>query len=217
LHLLIKCSRRSYFWQVTTDADQVIAGLFAAGEVIGGIHGDNRLGGSSLLDCVVYGRIAGQSAARYQLSNFVSGAVPSGGGSSENGAVQITVENGKVTVTVGGASADSATAAPAAAGNGAVTAAPPAPAAAPTPVEDTMIGMAEVAKHSTPEDCWVAVDGGVYNVTDFLDDHPGGKRAITIYAGKDATEQFMMVHRPEVLVKHGKEFKIGVVAPSAKL
>ncbi|KAL5630301.1 hypothetical protein BROUX41_000173 [Berkeleyomyces rouxiae] len=39
-----------------------IPGLFAAGEITGGIHGDNRLGGSSLLECVVYGRIAGTSA-----------------------------------------------------------------------------------------------------------------------------------------------------------
>jgi FAD-dependent fumarate reductase len=42
-----------------------IAGLFAAGEVTGGIHGENRLGGSSLLECVVYGRIAGDQAAEY--------------------------------------------------------------------------------------------------------------------------------------------------------
>ncbi|KAJ9150203.1 Fumarate reductase 2 [Pleurostoma richardsiae] len=41
-----------------------IDGLWAAGEVTGGIHGDNRLGGSSLLECVVYGRIAGEQASR---------------------------------------------------------------------------------------------------------------------------------------------------------
>lgn len=43
----------------------VIQGLFAAGEVTGGIHGGNRLGGNSLLDCVVYGRIAGKNAFDY--------------------------------------------------------------------------------------------------------------------------------------------------------
>ncbi|KAJ1568955.1 Osmotic growth protein 1, partial [Nowakowskiella sp. JEL0078] len=37
----------------------IISGLFAAGEVAGGVHGANRLGGSSLLACVVYGRVAG--------------------------------------------------------------------------------------------------------------------------------------------------------------
>lgn len=40
-----------------------IPGLYAAGEVIGGVHGQNRLGGSSLLEAVVFGRLAGESAA----------------------------------------------------------------------------------------------------------------------------------------------------------
>ena len=34
-----------------------VGGLFACGEVAGGVHGANRLGGSSLLGCVVYGRV----------------------------------------------------------------------------------------------------------------------------------------------------------------
>lgn len=42
-----------------------IPGVFAAGEITGGIHGDNRLGGSSLLKCVVFGRTAGAEAALY--------------------------------------------------------------------------------------------------------------------------------------------------------
>jgi succinate dehydrogenase/fumarate reductase flavoprotein subunit len=47
-----------------------LSGLFAAGEVAGGVHGANRLGGSSLLGCVVFGRVAGDSAAAYLLQNF---------------------------------------------------------------------------------------------------------------------------------------------------
>ncbi|KAK4201749.1 FAD binding domain-containing protein [Triangularia verruculosa] len=43
-----------------------IEGLWGAGEITGGLHGDNRLGGSSLLECVVFGRIAGEEAAKYQ-------------------------------------------------------------------------------------------------------------------------------------------------------
>jgi len=41
---------------------KVIKGLYAAGEVAGGIHGGNRLSGNSYLDCVVFGRISGQRA-----------------------------------------------------------------------------------------------------------------------------------------------------------
>lgn len=42
-----------------------IAGLFAAGEVTGGVHGGNRLGGTAVSDFVVFGRIAGQEASKY--------------------------------------------------------------------------------------------------------------------------------------------------------
>jgi len=44
-----------------------IKGLYAAGEVAGGVHGNNRLGGNSLLDCVVFGRLSGTNAAKYML------------------------------------------------------------------------------------------------------------------------------------------------------
>jgi aspartate oxidase len=40
-----------------------VAGLFAAGEISGGVHGRNRMMGNSLLDCVVFGRRAGRTAA----------------------------------------------------------------------------------------------------------------------------------------------------------
>ena len=42
---------------------EIIENLYAAGEVTGGIHGTNRLGGNALTDTVVFGRIAGESAA----------------------------------------------------------------------------------------------------------------------------------------------------------
>merc|ERR1711879_464508 len=46
---------------------KAIPGLYAAGEVAGGVHGNNRLGGNSLLDCVVFGRVAGKAAAKHIL------------------------------------------------------------------------------------------------------------------------------------------------------
>jgi len=42
-----------------------IPGLYAAGEVTGGVHGENRLGGNSLMDVLVFGRIAGKNASCY--------------------------------------------------------------------------------------------------------------------------------------------------------
>ena len=52
-----------------------IPGLFVAGEVGGGIHGENRLMGNSLLDIMVFGRIAGKSAGEYALNKAEDGAL----------------------------------------------------------------------------------------------------------------------------------------------
>ena len=52
------------YCQVINENGQIIPGLYAAGEVTGGIHGSNRLGGNALTDTVVFGRIAGDSASQ---------------------------------------------------------------------------------------------------------------------------------------------------------
>ena len=51
--------------EVLTESDEAIPGLYAAGEVTGGVHGANRLGGNAVADFIVFGRIAGQRAAEY--------------------------------------------------------------------------------------------------------------------------------------------------------
>lgn len=56
----------------------------------------------------------------------------------------------------------------------------------------------EVAKHNKKDDVWVIIDGQVLDVTNFLPDHPGGEKAILLYAGRDATEEFNMLHDPKV-------------------
>ena len=50
---------------VLTKDGKVIQGLFAAGEVTGGVHGGNRIGGNAVTDIVTFGRIAGTNAAAY--------------------------------------------------------------------------------------------------------------------------------------------------------
>jgi fumarate reductase flavoprotein subunit len=51
--------------EVINTEGQAIPGLYAAGEVTGGVHGGNRLGGNAVADIVIFGRIAAQSAMEY--------------------------------------------------------------------------------------------------------------------------------------------------------
>jgi len=51
--------------RVMNESGEWINGLFAAGEVTGGVHGGNRLGGNALADITTFGRIAGEQAAQY--------------------------------------------------------------------------------------------------------------------------------------------------------
>ena len=73
------------------------------------------------------------------------------------------------------------------------------------------IPMTEVAKHTTKTDCWVVVAGQVLNVTSFLSEHPGGELAILTFAGKDATEEFNMIHPPDVIGKYAPDAVIGIL------
>ncbi|PFH52160.1 hypothetical protein AMATHDRAFT_140761 [Amanita thiersii Skay4041] len=60
----------------------------------------------------------------------------------------------------------------------------------------------EVAEHNTRESCWIIVHGHVYDVTEFLDDHPGGSRIILKYAGKDATQEYDPIHPPDAITNN---------------
>ncbi|KAG0347201.1 hypothetical protein BG004_008240 [Podila humilis] len=193
----------------TTDAP--IPGLFAAGEMCGGVHGANRLGGSSLLGCVVFGRTAGDSVCEYAKGNPAIGS-----GAAAANAQTISVPGGfttSVTVDPSGQKINLEISwGKAGAGTGPAPSAAPAPAveAAP-PVKLRNITAAEVAKHDKPDDCWVIVNGQVLDVTKFLPDHPGGKKAILIFAGRDATVEFNMLHKADVVDKYAPESIIGVL------
>jgi hypothetical protein len=254
-----------------------IPGLYAAGEVAGGIHGRNRLGGNSLLDCVVFGRVAGASAARY-LFDLAMEAPPQqqqqqGGGSLMS---CIAAESSKATAKLPDSSdadyadvppeqrkldpqaargalgdvpttwprAESGAAKPtggasfAVQGDGKGNSALPEVRAAEPGLDPRWpavkepgggaahviesgggggskggaLTMEEVAKHNKPDDCWVILNGVAYDVTEvrltacdwawvaltrrvqFMDDHPGGKKVIMAYAGRDASEEFNALH-----------------------
>jgi len=167
-----------------------IPGLFAAGEVAGGVHGANRLGGSSLLGCVVFGRVSGDSAAAYLLQT-TSAVIERAGGRLGALAGQLAPQP-PTSQTTPSASAPSAVA-------------PSASAAKEFTTTD-------VAKHNKKDDIWVIVNGQVLDVTSFLPDHPGGEKAILLYAGRDATEEFNMLHDPKVRLVRSCHFFLQLTA-----
>ncbi|WWD17560.1 hypothetical protein CI109_102001 [Kwoniella shandongensis] len=76
-----------------------------------------------------------------------------------------------------------------------------------------LISYEEVQKHKTRDDCWVIIDGKIYDVTEFLDQHPGGAEIILANAGKDATKIFKPLHPPDALEILDPSQHIGPVDP----
>ncbi|KAL3232298.1 L-lactate dehydrogenase (cytochrome) [Nakaseomyces bracarensis] len=62
----------------------------------------------------------------------------------------------------------------------------------------------EVIKHNTPEDCWVVINGYVYDLSSFIALHPGGPEIIKANAGKDVSAVFDPIHAPDAIPKYIK-------------
>lgn len=78
----------------------------------------------------------------------------------------------------------------------------------------------QVAEHCTEGDAWLIVEGGVYDVTPFIDDHPGGRSILLKACGTDATEVFWQFHSAKVLKRHAAPLligKVGAVVAAAEL
>lgn len=202
-------------------------GLYACGELAGGVHGANRLGGSSLLGCVVYGRVAGDTASNFLFRQALQGTAAGSAAAQRVGQISLHLDpNAPNRVTVewntAGAGSGSGGSGPAAfaeqAASGSAPAsseAPKAAAKAPEPkafeVPEKEYSMEEVAKHNTKGDLWVVVKGVVLDLSNWLEEHPGGVQAILNFMGRDATEEFEMLHDDEVIPKYAPSQVIGRV------
>jgi flavocytochrome c len=181
--------------QILNSEGKPFDGLYACGELAGGVHGANRLGGSSLLGCVVYGRVAGDSASNYMFQQALKGTASA---SQRLGQISLHIDPsqpGKISVEWDSQASGS--------GSGKQADQSSAPAtsvssekgevkAAKFEIPLTEYTMEEVAKHNTKDDLWVVVKGVVMQLGDWLDEHPGGPQAIMNFMGRDATEEFEM-------------------------
>jgi len=78
--------------------------------------------------------------------------------------------------------------------------------------------VADVAAHKDADNgMYIIIDENVYDVTGFVDEHPGGSKILKRVAGKDATKQFWKYHNESVLKKYSERLKIGTVGEKAKL
>lgn len=210
-------------------SEKPFSGLYAAGEVAGGVHGHNRLGGSSLLACVVFGRLAADEATEFLMKHL---SLNSEASSSTAAATErlnqinlhINPQTKSFTVTFeDGASATTTTTSSSNAtltnsNSSSNTKKPAADALTKKQAEYTQFKIPskefteeEVAKHNKADDCWVIVKNVVMDLTSFLDNHPGGRESIVKYAGQDATESFDMLHEDNVIARYAPECVLGRV------
>ena len=237
--------------QVLNSEGKPFDGLYACGELAGGVHGANRLGGSSLLGCVVYGRVAGESSSQYLFQKVINGGISTA--QQRLGQISLHIDPstpGKISVEW--ADSDGASVSAAAGGKAQeqqsqgsagpvmsnnADSSDPGKVSKPNDVAEFKVpekefSLEEVAKHNKKDDLWIAVKGVVLDVTNWLDEHPGGPQALFSHMGRDASEgmrvlicpgarrvgvvadcdtEFEMLHDDEVIPKYAAGIVIGRV------
>jgi cytochrome b involved in lipid metabolism len=58
------------------------------------------------------------------------------------------------------------------------------------PGNERLVTLAELARHATPNDCWMAIGGKVYDVTAYLPEHPSPPEIVLPWCGKESTEAY---------------------------
>ncbi|OLN92079.1 Cytochrome b2, mitochondrial 2 [Colletotrichum chlorophyti] len=73
------------------------------------------------------------------------------------------------------------------------------------------ISLSDLSQHNTKSDCWIAVHSKVWDITDFINEHPGGPSVLLKCAGSNATKIFDEVHAPDILEELPEEKFIGIL------
>lgn len=193
------------------ESETPFKGLYAAGEVAGGVHGHNRLGGSSLLACVVYGRLAADQSCSYLMAALSSA---SSNATERLSQIVLHIDPSSKRITIDfedpkppGQKVEGA--------NALQEAEPvqqkPAKEFPKFEIPAKEFTAEEVAKHNSEDDCWVIVKNVVMDLTHFLSHHPGGRGSILKFAGQDATESFDMLHEDNVISRYAPRCVLGTL------
>ncbi|GMI75315.1 ARABIDOPSIS CYTOCHROME B5 ISOFORM A, cytochrome B5 isoform A [Hibiscus trionum] len=83
------------------------------------------------------------------------------------------------------------------------------------PTLTKLYSMEEASLHDTKDDCWVVIDGKVYDLSSYLDEHPGGDDVVLAVTGKDATDDFEDVGHSKSAIELMQNFCIGELDTSA--
>ena len=94
----------------------------------------------------------------------------------------------------------------------------PAPAPAQKPASTNLpLTLDEVKKHNSAGDCWSIIDGNVYDLTNWVESHPGGSSRIAAICGKDGSSSFLGQHSNSNSAKSRlKGFELGKLETAAK-
>ncbi|KAJ5111116.1 acyl-CoA dehydrogenase [Penicillium argentinense] len=74
----------------------------------------------------------------------------------------------------------------------------------------------DVASHNQENSLWVIIDDKIFDLTSYLDDHPGGKKVLLSVGGQDATKKYHKYHRPAIMHKYGNDLCIGTLRRDSK-
>ncbi|KAL4745426.1 hypothetical protein BDW72DRAFT_58750 [Aspergillus terricola var. indicus] len=70
--------------------------------------------------------------------------------------------------------------------------------------------------HNKDGDLWLAIDGTVYDLTKFSEEHPGGKKILLGVAGTDASKKYRKYHGDNILQRYAQEYRIGTLRVEVK-